>query len=145
MAEFNKSHERNSEFFASSKFREFKEELHVVDPMLRNAPFVDLSFKCCGYGYFPIYKERMLKNFISYLVESVRECQDLVSLKIVFNGFDVNDGSIKRICNAVGPALERGRKLRSLWIHTNNLRHCKKDDLVDLFNLIDQAGVEITT
>lgn len=68
----------------------------------------------------------------------------MVSLKIVFNGFDVQDGSIKRICNAVGPALER-RKLRSLWIHTNNLRHCKKDDFVDLFNLIDQAGVEITT
>jgi hypothetical protein len=143
MTEFNKCHERTSEFFSSNKFREFKDELNFLELNIRNPPFVELSFKCCGYGYFPVYKERMLKNFINYLSESVLECKELVSLKIVFNGFDVNDGSIQKICSAVGSILER-KKIRTLWIHTNNLRHCRKEDFTNLFNIIDQAGVEIS-
>jgi hypothetical protein len=106
-------------------------------------PFVELSFKCCGYGYFPKFKDTMLKNFMEYLNDSLKECLDLTTLKIIFNGFDVNDGSIQRICSAVESILDR-KKLRTLWIHTNNLRKCRKEDFVGLFNIIDRAGVEIT-
>jgi hypothetical protein len=105
IAEFNKSHERASEFFASKNFRHFKEELSTLELPGRSPPFVELSLKCCGYGYFPAYKERMLRNFMEYLTEAVRECSELTTLKIIFNGFDVNDGSIERIYQAVLPAL----------------------------------------
>lgn len=84
----------------------------------------------------------MLKNFISYLSDAVNECNELTSLKIVFNGFEVNDGSLFRIYKAVSSVLEK-RKIRTLWIHTTNLRNCRKDDFVGVFNLMDQAGIEI--
>lgn len=85
----------------------------------------------------------MLKNFIAYLSDSVQFCQELTTLKIVFNGFDINNGSISKICEAVASILNR-RKIRTLWIHTNNLRRCKKEDMIELFEMIDKAGVEIT-
>ena len=104
---------------------------------------MELSFKCCGYGYFPAYKDRMLRNFMEYLNDAVRECSELTTLKIIFNGFDVNDGSMERIYQAILPALS-GKKLRTLWLHTNNLRKCRIEDLVQMFNIFDKAGVEIT-
>lgn len=70
MNEFNKSHERSSEFFASKNFRDFKHELSTLEVSGR-PPFVELSFKCCGYGYFPAFKDRMLKNFMEYLKDSL--------------------------------------------------------------------------
>lgn len=123
--ELNKCHERNSDFFANKNYRDFKHEMATLEIPPHRPPFVELSFKCCGYGYFPNYKDRMLKNFMEYLIDAVRECTELTTLKIIFNGFDVNDGSIQRICAALEPALER-KKLRTIWIHTNNLRKCSK-------------------
>ena len=72
MNELNKSHERGSEFFASKNFRDFKHELSTLELASRNPPFVELSFKCCGYGYFPAYRDRMLRNFMGYLNDAVR-------------------------------------------------------------------------
>ena len=117
--------------------------MSTMDPPIRNPPFVELSFKCCGYGYFPQYKERMLKNFMEYLNDALRECTELNTLKIIFNGFDVDDGSIQRICQALKTVFQN-KKLRTLWLHTNNLRKCRMEDFVELFNVIDNVGGEIT-
>jgi hypothetical protein len=101
MIEANKSHERGSQFFASKTFRDFKEELIHYDIPTKNPPFVELSFKCCGYGYFPAFKEAMKTNFLKYLTDSVYHCQELMTLKIIYNGFDVNDDSLSRIYKAI--------------------------------------------
>jgi hypothetical protein len=106
-------------------------------------PFVELSFKCCGYGYFPAFKAKMLGNFMGYLNEALDACAEMTTLKIIFNGFDASDGSIERICQAVESIIER-KKLRTLWIHTNNLRKCREKDFIALFNIIDKTGVDIT-
>lgn len=135
--EFNKLHERNSDFFASKNYRDFRHEMSTLE--INKPPFVELSFKCCGYGYFPNYKDRMLKNFMEYLRDALKECNELTTLKIIFNGFDVNDNSIIMICNAVESIMDR-KKLRTLWIHTNNLRKCRIKDFEALFNIIDKAG-----
>lgn len=34
--------------------------------------------------------------------------------------------------------------MRTLWLHTNNLRKCRIADLVQMFNIFDKAGAEIT-
>lgn len=68
---------------------------------------------------------------------------EVTTLKIIFNGFDINDGSIQRICQAI-ETIVHNKKLRTLWIHTNNLRKCRIEDFVQLFNIIDSAGGEIT-
>ena len=89
----------------------------------------------------------------------------MTTLKIIFNGFDVNvedgliksvdvedgliksvdvkDGSIERIYQAILTAL-KGKKLRTLWLHTNNLRKCRIEDFKQMFNIINWAGAEIT-
>lgn len=54
--ESNKVHERSSEFFASKDYRDFMQELSSLELPIKNPPFTELSFKCCGYGYFPHYK-----------------------------------------------------------------------------------------
>ena len=70
ISDFNNSHERASEFFASKNFRNFENELSTLELPRRDppfVPFVELSFKCCGYGYFLAYRNRMLLNFMKYL------------------------------------------------------------------------------
>jgi len=39
----------------------------------------------------------MKDNFIQYLHEAVTACDNLTTLKVIFNGFDVSDGSLDKI------------------------------------------------
>jgi hypothetical protein len=97
-----------------------------------------LSFKCCGYGYFPEYKKTMKANFLSYLADAIQSCKNLITLKIVYNGFGVNekvvnakdandkelnDNSLIKIYEIVCSIIGK-RNLKTLWIKTTNIRNC---------------------
>ena len=56
-----------------------------------NAPFTQLSYKVCAYGYFPKFKQNMKNKFKEYLYDSAKLCPDLNTLKIIFNGFQANN------------------------------------------------------
>jgi len=84
----------------------------------------------------------MKTNFLKYLTDSVYHCQELMTLKIIYNGFDVNDDSLSRIYKAIRSILDR-KKLKTLWLQTTNLRKCREEDLSEMFSLIDKCGIEM--
>jgi hypothetical protein len=65
----------------------------------------------------------MIVNFMSYLTEAINVCNEITTIKIILNGFDVSDKTIKRLCIAFGPLIDR-KKLKTIWLHTTNLRNC---------------------
>jgi hypothetical protein len=67
----------------------------------RKTPFLEMTLKCCGYGYFEEYKKEMKDNFIKYLSDALEYSKELITLKIIFNGFDVDDDSLSRILNKI--------------------------------------------
>ena len=125
MNELNRSHEQASEFFASKSYRSFEEQMghHGLNP--RN--FNEMSLKCCGYGYFPEFKDKMKQNFLEYLREVVKACPDLTTLKVIFNGFDISDHSLKRIIDSLKGVVGSGA-IRNIHLLTTNLRNCHFDD-----------------
>lgn len=80
---------------------------------------------------------------MQYLTEAIRLCKEITTIKIILNGFDVSDRTVKKICQALEQLADK-KKLKTIWVHTTNLRNCSEDDIVDLFNLIDRCGLDIT-
>ena len=80
---------------------------------------------------------------MSYLTEAINVSKDITTIKIILNGFDVSDKTLKRLCIAMEPLIDR-KKLKTIWVHTTNLRNCAEDDIIDLFNLIDRCGLDIS-
>lgn len=101
-----KIHEKSTEYFASKEFRTFRDELAFRGIPSNPSPFVGLSFKCCGYGYFPQYKERMRNNFLRYLEDALNCSPKVKTLNIIYNGFELNGECLKRILMAVGRLIE---------------------------------------
>lgn len=60
---------------------------------------------------------------MSYLKEAISVCNDITTIKIILNGFDVRDNTLKRVCHAMEPLIEK-KKLKTIWVHTTNLRSC---------------------
>ena len=85
----------------------------------------------------------MKDNFLKYLEDALKCSTEVMTLKIIFNGFDVNDGCLDRILKSVGEISGR-QKLRTVWIQTTNLRICSRKDFQAIFALIDKLGGEIT-
>lgn len=65
----------------------------------------------------------MIVNFMSYLTEAINVCTEITTIKIILNGFDVSDKTIKRLCNEFRPLIDR-KRLKTIWLHTTNLRNC---------------------
>lgn len=65
----------------------------------------EISIKCYGYGYFEEPGRKMqtvLKgNLIRYLREAIKQCINLKTLKLDFNGFSIKDGTLLDIIEAI--------------------------------------------
>jgi hypothetical protein len=60
---------------------------------------------------------------MTYLNEAISVCKDITTIKIILNGFDVSDRTIKKLTIGLEPLIER-KKLKTIWVHTTNLRNC---------------------
>ena len=73
---------------------------------------------------------------------ALERCTEVTTLKVIYNGFDVSDGSLRRVTEPIKRAV--GTKLRSVHLLTTNLRKCRHDDFQEVFELISDCGAQIT-
>jgi hypothetical protein len=84
----------------------------------------------------------MKENFLKYLEDALNYNTELMTLKIIFNGFDVDDGCLGRILKCVGEMISNQR-LKIVWIQTTHLRKCSSDDLWGMLELIDNLVCDL--
>ncbi len=60
---------------------------------------------------------------MDYLIEAINYSKEITAIKIILNGFSVSDKIITRLCNALDPLIDR-KRIKTIWVHTTNLRNC---------------------
>jgi hypothetical protein len=88
-------------FFEPAKFEPFEKD--ITNPQLKIKPeaITEINVKCYGYGYFEEgnanIQTQIKQNLISYLRDAVRECKNIRTFKLDFNGFSVEDKCLIKI------------------------------------------------
>jgi hypothetical protein len=104
----------------------------------------EVSLKCYGHGYFLKYKEIIKDNILRFIKECLDALPNLISFKLILNGFDIANKYLQQITTLIKKALNRGGSpLLAIWVHTNHLTGCKHADFIDLLDLIVVAGAHI--
>jgi hypothetical protein len=100
--------------------------------------------KCYGYGYFPVYKDTIKTNLLAFIEECLEELPNLISFKLILNGFDIAGKYLQNINTLLKRALNRGgSQLLAIWLHTNHLTGCTHGDFTDVLDLVAVAGMHI--
>jgi hypothetical protein len=104
----------------------------------------EVSLKCYAYGYFNGYKEAIKRNLLSFIKECLDSLPNLISFKLILNGFDINGKYLQKLTSMIKDSLNKDNSpLLAVWLHTNHLTGCTHSDFTDLLDLIAVAGMHI--
>lgn len=78
----------------------------------------------------------------------MKECFDmlpnLISFKLILNGFDIANKYLQRVTVLLKEALNKPNSpILAIWLHTNHLTTCLKADFIDILDLVSIAGMNI--
>lgn len=104
----------------------------------------EVSLKCYGYGYFQGYKDAIKRNLLLFVKECLEMLPNLISFKLILNGFDVTGKYLQKVTSMLKEALNKDNSpLLAIWLHTNHLTGCIHSDFTDLLDLVAVAGMHI--
>lgn len=134
--------ERSTEFFAETHFKGLERELSTME--IDRKEISEVSLKCYGYGYFISYKEVIKKNLLAFIKECLDGLPNLISFKLILNGFDISQKYLQSVNTLLKDALNKpNSQLLAIWLHTNHLTGCQHSDFIDVLDLISVAGMHI--
>ena len=71
-----------------------------------------------------------------YIKACMSQCEELSTFKLVLNGFDVADEYMQKVITLIIKALPDRKNISTIWIHTNHLTSCTKNDFIKMLELV---------